>query len=525
MHASPKLRNKTLIDRLPPEILSMIFECYVRIDGPVSLLTQINQRWRCISITTQSLWRRLLLSADAIPPSLRAGSVHACGDKESAEQVLQRSGVGKLEVTMVLGPQAPTSPSPEKRAELFRTVNSNAFGRITFLCIIINPQMNLDLVTQSLKGVFNDPLPSLESMMIASAYAIGNLYHPLKPLLDMIDRSSFNLRSVYLENVNRDFILKSSTSQWWTRLTRLTIRNETDPVDASLFALCSQLEFLSFSGELAYGATNLNQSIDFPALQWLRLGVVSMGTLHRLKLPKLHSMVIHTVQGNYPNPAPPPHSLLLGELKIFHVATVNSTVACIDAPKLETLCLGIPTLKSSDADQILKTIFDGHEKMMKPKHLTLTAPVHDKHLINTLKLLPDLMSLQLDSQVPFSKTFFQAMTPPKSNRAKKPALCPKLRCLVLDVHKVHASMFQNQNEGDREGADDASSSGREGKVEGKPNWMRDSLMKIIERRKQTSGYEELLRLACKWEENAQNEELVQPTMCLSCIEVRAAATR
>jgi hypothetical protein len=104
--------------------------------------------------------------------------------------------------------------------------------------------------------------------------------------------------------------------------------------------------------------------------------------------------------------APDPHTLVLKELKILHVTTVNPSVACIVAPKLETLCLGIPTLQNADAGNVLNAIFDGSDHMIKPRHLTLTAPVHDKHLISALKHLPDLMSLQLDHQVPFSKTFF-----------------------------------------------------------------------------------------------------------------------
>jgi hypothetical protein len=222
--------------------------------------------------------------------------------------------------------------------------------------------------------------------------------------------------------------------------------------------------------------------------------------------PSLHG---HSpVQGSYPMSAPDPHTLVLKELKILHVTTVNPSVACIVAPKLETLCLGIPTLKNADADNVLNAIFDGSDHMIKPRHLTLTAPVHDKHLINALKHLPDLMSLQLDHQVPFSKTFFQAMTPAvslvpsrhqRSRKSTRPIICPKLRCLVLDLHRavpVNSELMAN--------------------------WIRDSLLKLMELRKEAVGYQELLRLAWKWSENGQNEELVQPTMCLSCIEVKAA---
>ena len=68
--------------------------------------------------------------------------------------------------------------------------------------------MTLDLMTQSLEGVFEGGLPSLESMMIASAYAIGNFCGPLEALLKLIEKSD-NLRSVYLKNVDRDFIIKA----------------------------------------------------------------------------------------------------------------------------------------------------------------------------------------------------------------------------------------------------------------------------------------------------------------------------
>jgi hypothetical protein len=178
--------------------------------------------------------------------------------------------------------------------------------------------------------------------------------------------------------------------------------------------------------------------------------------------------------------------------------------------------------------------------MMKPKHLTLRGPVHDKQLIAALRFLGEkLVSLELDSQMPFSKTFWQEMNPSATTRhgfraavgqaiasvtgganAKagavatgggatpagagggggrryKPLFLPKLRCLVVDVHKN--PMAQG------EGTD-----------------MRILLMKLIEGRRGNDQYETLLRLACKWREAPGVEEMVDPPMCLSCADKSTA---
>jgi hypothetical protein len=240
-------------------------------------------------------------------------------------------------------------------------------------------------------------------------------------------------------------------------------------------------------------------------------------------------MAIDCVQGNYPAPAPPPGTLLLPALKVLQIATVNPTIACIHAPILDTLCLSIPALKQADADNVLKAVFYGGDTMMKPKHLTLRGPVHDKHLITALRLLGEkLVSLELDSQMPFSKTFWQEMTPSATTRRGfraavgqvvssvtggananagavatgggrkyKPPLLPNLRCLVVDVHKNPMA------QGD--GTD-----------------MRILLMRLVEGRRGNELYEALLRLACKWREGPGVEEMVDPPMCLSCADKSTA---
>jgi hypothetical protein len=108
--------------------------------------------------------------------------------------------------------------------------------------------MTLPLVTASLKDVFHGSLPSLESLMIASAQAIGNLYEPLSALMDIIEESSKKLKSLYLENVNKDFILRASTQSFWTRLIRITIRNEFNSLDVSLFHFLPNSNFFLSAG-------------------------------------------------------------------------------------------------------------------------------------------------------------------------------------------------------------------------------------------------------------------------------------
>jgi hypothetical protein len=563
----------------------VIFEEYLRLDLPVQNLLGVNRQWRTVALETQSLWRRLLLSADAIPGSLRAGSVHACASEIQATRILNRSGIiTKLEVTFVLGPKEAETPTPETRASLFKTVGHTALHRISFLCIIVNPEMTLPLVTASLKDVFKGTLPALESLMIASAQAIGNLYEPLGALMEIIEESSTKLKSLYLENVNKDFILRASTKTFWTRLVRITIRNEFDSLDASLFSFSPELEFFSFSGELvatpapftAHLDSALKTLIEFPELKWLRVSLISMGTLARLHLPKLHTMAIDCVQGNYPSPAPPPGTLHLPALKVLQIATVNPTIACINAPNLDTLCLSIPALKQADADNVLKAVFDGSDAMMKPKHLTLRGPVHDKHLIAALRFLGEkLVSLELDSQMPFSKTFWMEMTPSTTARRGFRATAASLVASVTGGSNARSTAVSTSSGATTStatisttvsaatatttqttatatttttapqgpGPGGGGGGGRRYKppllpnlrclvvdvhknpmAQGEGREMRILLMKLIEGRRGNNQFEPLLRLACKWREGPGVEEIVDPPQCLSCAD-RAATVR
>jgi hypothetical protein len=525
--------------QLPVELLRVIFEEYLRLDLPVQILLEVNRRWRTVVLETQSLWRRLLLSADAIPDSLSAGSVHACASEIQATRILNRSGaITNLEITFVLGPKEAATPTPERRASLFKTVGHTALHRISVLCIIINPRMTLPLVSASLDDVFRGSLPSLEFLKIGSTQAIGNLYEPLTALMDIIEESSTKLKSLYLENVNKDFILQASTKFFWTRLVNITIQNEFGSLDASLFSFSPYLELFSFSGELvatpapfaAHLYSALVTLMEFPELKQLRVGLISMGTLARLHLPKLHTATIDGVARDYGAPAPPPGTLHLPALKVLQIATVDPTIACINAPTLDKLYLSIRALRQADANGMLEAVFHGGEGMMSPKHLTLRGPVEDMYLVSALRFLgKELVSLELDSQMPLGRAFWAAMTPSESTqhgfrasaasivasvtkgayantgavstggratkaereREYKPLLLPNLRCLVVDVHKT--PMAQGE--------------GRE---------MRILQSKLIAGRRANAQYENLLRLACKWREGPGVEEIVDPPMCPRC---------
>jgi hypothetical protein len=470
-------------------------------DGQIITLIRVCRTWRDVAYATQRLWRRILLSGDAINKSLRQGSVHACNRIEDVKSVLQRSGnTTPLELTLVLGPDEKAVVDPTTRSSLFSVVGNDYLHRLTFLCVIINPQMTLPQVTDSLKGVFKGSLPCLESMMIASAFPIGDMYGPLSELFDVIEATSTRLRSVYFENVNKDFLQKVSVMEFWTRLTRITIKNEHDAMEASLFALCEQLEFLSFSGEFSYGPSNFDKRIVFPWLKWLKVGLITMGTLVKLDLPLVHSFVIDCLQANYPNPPPEPHSYKMNELKILHIATVNPTIQALVAPKLETLCLAIPTLKSADANHVFQAVFDGNDKMLKPRNLTITAPINDNYLLAALARLPDLCSLTLDHQLAFTKGLFRALTPPvsltkprglipRARKVKKPLLCANLKCLILDLHKVPPANKEN---------------------------ICATLRELIQGRKDAPEYAQLCRVAVRLTDGPVKEELINPPLCYSC---------
>jgi hypothetical protein len=105
--------------QLPIELLRAIFEECLRLDLPVQILLEVNRQWRNVALETRSLWWRLLLSTDAIPDSLRAGSIHACASEGQATRILNRSGsITKLEVTFFLGLKEGETPTLDTKLEV-----------------------------------------------------------------------------------------------------------------------------------------------------------------------------------------------------------------------------------------------------------------------------------------------------------------------------------------------------------------------------------------------------------------------
>ena len=441
------------------------------------------------------------------PDSLRARSVHTCTRNDAVQATLANAGASLLEITLVVGPNDEKAPEPEVRSEFFQLVKP-VLDRITFSCRIVNPRMTLDLLKRSLANVFVDGnLKNLESLMIASAYPIGSLYELLKEMLDVVDKSSDKLQSVYLENVNRDFIVSISELGFWSRLVRITVRHEFDAVDVSCFTACTALEFLSYSGELAYAETNFKRKFEYPLLKWLKVGAITMNALSMLKLPMLHTLVIDSVRNENLETPPPPHSIIIAQLKVLHLLTVMPTAAAIRAPNFETFHLSIQTVKQTDADNVLRAIFDGQEDMLQPEHLSLKAPVHDKDILDMLERLPNLISLSLDRQAQYSKSFFRELTPPTrhprsffgagSVKPIKPVLVPKLRSLTMDMQRLTPAA---------------------GVVSLIPDGNRSLITTLIRHRKEANTCVALLRVACRWKPHEPSEEFVHPTMCLTCIE-------
>lgn len=314
------------------------------------------------------------------------------------------------------------------------------------------------------------------------------------------------------------------------RLIRITIQEGNSLINADIFAFSPKLEFLDVGGELiatpppevaSFGPSH-KARISLPELTFLRVSIISMATLARLQIPKVRTVIITQVQRACISPAPAPGELVIPSLKELQIASVSPTIACINAPELDILCLSIPALTQADADHLLESVFHGAEGMMQPRHLTLRTlrgMVHDKVLIPALRLLEDrLVSLELNCRVPPRRTFWMEMTPststlsatksvatsidstvtgggnvPAGGRKYNAPLLPNLRCLVVDV---------NENPMATGDGDD----------------MRVILSQLIESRQRNGPYKPLMHLACKWLEGPKIEEMVGPLPCSSCAE-------
>jgi len=299
---------------------------------------------------------------------------------------------------------------PVTRSSPFKSVGHTALHRISFFCIIMNPGTTLPLVSASLRS-----LPSLESLLIASAQAIGNLYEPLSALMNIVGESSTTLTSLYLDNVNVNFILRASTKTFWTRSIQIAIRNELDTLDASLFSIPPNLAFLFFSGELAATPAPFTAHLDsalktfigFPKVDWLHVSLISMDDLPRLSLLTTRAAGIDCVRGNCLSPTPSLRMLDLSTLTLFQIPAAEST----HAANRTILSLTIPPLKQADADNVLNHVSCGAEAA-RPHHLTFRVPLQDVHLSVVLRFLKEkLVRLELVNRIPFSKFFWIETNP------------------------------------------------------------------------------------------------------------------
>jgi hypothetical protein len=330
--------------------------------------------------------------------------------------------------------------------------------RISFLCIIINPGTPLNVVIDSFEEIFIDGFESLESLMIASAVPLSGLLPAFQGLLRQIELTSTKLGSLYFENLQKDFIMAARAFRFWRSLRRVTLKGEYQPLHATVYEGSDKLDFLSFTGELLVtpdealprlsadadstatvpSSPRLNtptddpsRLVELPKLQWLRLGAITMHGLSLLRIPNVRFLVIQTALRDYGSATPPLHSVMFPELEVLHIAAVHTDIGCIVAPKLQTLCLQVQALKRHDANHIVMTLFDNHDLMWRPRNLSISAPVHDKHLVSVLKRLPGLESLTLTLQDLPKNTLFTAL--------RRPRVVPKLQNLTLDFNSMGAA--------------------------------------------------------------------------------------
>jgi hypothetical protein len=344
-----------------------------------------------------------------------------------------------LELTLVLRFNDSSSITliPTSRNELFKALGGTELERLHFLCFIINPRMS---VRGSVQDIFGGPLASLENAMLASMLPVGHFLGPNREVLHIIDQTSKHLEGLYFENVDTEFLQSVKDFGFWNRITKIIVKKPQGTINSSLFDDCNSLKFLSLDGDLETSPLN-RKTTPCPHLEWLRLGGITMSGLSKLNLSHIQYLTIRSTLANNWSLLPPPHSVELPSLQVLHISTINPTIQTLFAPKLETLCLSIPTLKQADANDILQSVFDGHEQMLKPRDLTIQAPIHEIHLLDALKSLPDLHTLTLDHEFTPTKVFFRALTPPSSNSRnlfqslQKPyRLCRKLRNLSLDFY-------------------------------------------------------------------------------------------
>ena len=292
--------------------------------------------------------------------------------------MLDRSAEADLDITFVLGPK---EKHLHGRASIFQTVARKAFPRTRVFRVIVNErEITVDFVEGFLKGMFTGGLPRLESLEInvSEARHLG-WYHSFQEMMQVIDTTSLNLKSIRLEHLKPSAIRLVAVHDYWKLLRRITIREWFTMLEITNFSGLDDLEFLSFSGHLEFPSSG-SYPIKFPQLKELYLLEISMSNLACLSLPELHTMVTREVTQD--SPAPLPGSVCLPALKellIGSFAGSTLTLACITAPALQKLDL---TMLGSleEATKIFNWVFNsGNDSMMRPQCLIFRGP-HMKNI-------------------------------------------------------------------------------------------------------------------------------------------------
>ena len=253
---------------------------------------------------------------------------------------VERARSVPIEANFVIGQTTAESPSVV-RAERYKIILVKS-SQITFLCVIMNPATELSKLIKSFRHAFTSGFESLVSLMIASAVPLSGLIGAFGGLLDWISVTSTKLRSLYLENVSKDFVMEARERLFWRGLSRVTLKGEYQPLHAAVFKQCDNLDFLSFSGELLVNwedapppavhpplvaaGTQLSVNPPPPAaplyttrpldaarsepdekrhevtlshLQWIRVGAIKMYGLSQLVIPRIRFLVIGTLLCDY----------------------------------------------------------------------------------------------------------------------------------------------------------------------------------------------------------------------------------
>jgi hypothetical protein len=290
---------------LPTEILNLIFEEYIRINGSIITLLSVSKVWRGAVERMPTLWHRIHLCVDDIPSSWRNGSIPYPSTLEGLQTILKRTGThGGFKVALVLGdarlpeplpqpsrhrplPRVPTLVSnsmnearfqTDRRARLFGGLRfldlpdgTKPIDRVRSLRIEINPSVDHEIIKASLDDLANhreSPLvmPVLQRLKISIAPRLPELFitqicAALSSLLHALNVGAPSLNTLCLERPSMGLLTRvlspfpfygSLPSGIAGRLRRINIKNSFQVLDISAFAFAESLEDLSFSGTLTY---------------------------------------------------------------------------------------------------------------------------------------------------------------------------------------------------------------------------------------------------------------------------------